>query len=280
MKNDLMGVTGRKHLPHDVPLGVGSDGQVFFITVCAAERDSQPLIQAGTPEILMESVRHRHNEGLWFARVFIVMPDHVHLLIRMSDTAVLCHSITQWKRWTARQGGFVWQRDFFDHRLRSDESSREKADYILNNPVRAGLCDKPEDWPHRWVADWDYVRLSPRAKRFENGGREASPRRPSHEGSPCKTKGRALSRGPAFWVLIVRRSPDYARERRRILIKAKAVPRPMRATVVGSGMTPTVTLSTRFVPVVAPGADSAVIRKKTDESANRPGNVVSGNKKE
>jgi hypothetical protein len=36
-----------------------------------------------------------------------------------------------WKRWTARQMGIEWQRDFFEHRLRSDESLREKTDYIL-----------------------------------------------------------------------------------------------------------------------------------------------------
>jgi len=35
--------------------------------------------------------------------------------------------------------GIKWQRDFFEHRLRSDESWREKADYILANPVRKGL---------------------------------------------------------------------------------------------------------------------------------------------
>jgi len=40
------------------------------------------------------------------------------------------------------------QKDFFEHRLRSDESAQEKSDYILVNPVRAGLVPKPEDWPY------------------------------------------------------------------------------------------------------------------------------------
>jgi hypothetical protein len=42
-----------------------------------------------------------------------------------------------------------WQRDFFDHRLRDDESFEEKAAYILNNPVRAGLVNRFEDWPYK-----------------------------------------------------------------------------------------------------------------------------------
>jgi len=48
----------------------------------------------------------------------------------------------------SRQLAVEWQQDFFEHRLRHDESAREKADYILANPVRAGLVARPEDWPH------------------------------------------------------------------------------------------------------------------------------------
>ena len=58
----------------------------------------------------------------------------------------------QWKEYTAKRLGLHWQRDFFDHRLRTDESFREKADYILMNPVRAGLCKSPGEWPHVWIA--------------------------------------------------------------------------------------------------------------------------------
>jgi hypothetical protein len=43
-----------------------------------------------------------------------------------------------------------WQDDFFEHRLRNDESARQKADYILANPVRKGLVSRAEDWPHVW----------------------------------------------------------------------------------------------------------------------------------
>jgi hypothetical protein len=59
--------------------------------------------------------------------------------------------VTLWKRWTARHLGIVWQRDFFEHRLRSDESWREKADYILANPVRKGLVKSAEDWAYVFI---------------------------------------------------------------------------------------------------------------------------------
>jgi putative transposase len=44
----------------------------------------------------------------------------------------------------------VWQRGFFDHRLRADESFEEKATYVRMNPVRKGLVGRPDDWPHLW----------------------------------------------------------------------------------------------------------------------------------
>ena len=42
-----------------------------------------------------------------------------------------------------------WQEGFFDHLLRSQESYSQKWDYVRMNPVRAGLCDMPEQWPYQ-----------------------------------------------------------------------------------------------------------------------------------
>jgi REP element-mobilizing transposase RayT len=144
---------GRKRLPHDPPSGIGTGGELFFITICSAQRDSKPLVQRGIPEILVDAVSHRNKTGTWFTRLFLVMPDHVHALIRIPIGGSLRRPISDWKRWTATKGGFEWQRDFFDHRLRGAESEREKVDYILQNPVRAGLVEKVEDWPWVWMPE-------------------------------------------------------------------------------------------------------------------------------
>ena len=77
------------------------------------------------------------------------MPDHVHALLSFPPSRnTVQQTITLWKRWTARQLGIEWQRDFFEHRLRSDERWREKADYILANPVRKGLVTDVSLWPY------------------------------------------------------------------------------------------------------------------------------------
>ena len=43
--------------------------------------------------------------------------------------------------------GSVWQEEFFDHVLRSSDSYNQKWDYVKDNPVRAGLVKKSDDWP-------------------------------------------------------------------------------------------------------------------------------------
>jgi putative transposase len=60
---------------------------------------------------------------------------------------VINKCIRDWKHWTAHRYGIRWQRDFFEHRLRNDEYFEEKVDYVLQNPVRAGLATDWRDWP-------------------------------------------------------------------------------------------------------------------------------------
>ena len=81
------------------------------------------------------------------------MPDHVHLMLSFPGTQKRIQTIvSKWKEWTAKSLHINWHRDFFEHRLRKEESLREKADYILANPVRAGLVERTEDWPYVFIA--------------------------------------------------------------------------------------------------------------------------------
>ena len=49
----------------------------------------------------------------------------------------------------------LWQREFFDHLLRSNESYKAKWAYVRMNPVRAALVERPEDWPYQGYVDYD-----------------------------------------------------------------------------------------------------------------------------
>lgn len=81
------------------------------------------------------------------------MPDHLHLLVSFPSTVDFRKIIIDWKSIIARKAGVRWQRDFFDHRLRSDESYEEKARYIRQNPARAGLAALASDWQFIWEPD-------------------------------------------------------------------------------------------------------------------------------
>jgi REP element-mobilizing transposase RayT len=144
----------RRRLPHfqksDTPL---------FITFCAGG----PLLLPGEARdlVLNHCLRERGARVDLFAAV--VMPDHVHLLltalrgpngwpfplveVMQSLKGATAHRIN---RLLCRSGP-VWQEESFDHVLRSDESLKAKCEYIRQNPVRAGLIERPEDYRWLWV---------------------------------------------------------------------------------------------------------------------------------
>jgi REP element-mobilizing transposase RayT len=92
----------------------------------------------------------------------VVMPDHVHIvftpLVANQVTFSLASITKAIKGASAHlinrqlgRGGQVWQEESFDRVLRSSEKLREKIEYIVNNPVRAGIVGRVEDYPWLWV---------------------------------------------------------------------------------------------------------------------------------
>ena len=77
----------------------------------------------------------------------LLMPDHLHGIIAFAREPGMKTTVNDWKKYLARNHGVEWQRDFFDHRLRTTAELEEKSDYIKMNPVRCGLCENPEHWP-------------------------------------------------------------------------------------------------------------------------------------
>jgi putative transposase len=143
----------RKTLPHDTPLWVDPQREIYFITINCRQRFTNQLAREEISQPLFATVRHRQEKSIWWPHLFLLMPDHLHALIAFPPSGkTLASIISQWKEWTAKEIGIVWQRDFFEHRLRQDESRRQKADYILENPVRKKLVARPQDWPFVYFA--------------------------------------------------------------------------------------------------------------------------------
>jgi putative transposase len=85
---------------------------------------------------------------------YVIMPDHVHFFVTGSDEFDLGRWIGVLKQFMARAiecgktSEPLWQRGFFDHVLRSEESYGQKWNYVRDNPVRARLVEKADDWPY------------------------------------------------------------------------------------------------------------------------------------
>ena len=90
---------------------------------------------------------------------WVVMPDHIHFLIQLQDLP-LSRVIQRFKSRSAVQlnrdcgaNGRFWSRGYWDHALRKDESIKDVSDYIIYNPVRAGIVQRPAEYPF-WDLAW------------------------------------------------------------------------------------------------------------------------------
>jgi REP element-mobilizing transposase RayT len=97
---------------------------------------------------------------------YVIMPDHMHLFVCGPDNFELGRWMGSLKRHLEKhvesarhrnpaspggrrlQKNTLWQRGFFDHVLRSDESYAQKWNYVRENPARAGFVANADDWPY------------------------------------------------------------------------------------------------------------------------------------
>ena len=103
------------------------------------------------------------------------MPNHVHVLIAPKES--LFKIVQSWKSYTGRwamkknaelglgiPGRAFWMREYWDRYIRDERHFQSVVEYIHMNPVKAGLCREPQDWPwssaHAFSAnDCRYERL-------------------------------------------------------------------------------------------------------------------------
>ncbi len=124
---------------------------LHFLTFSCYRR--APLL--GTPrsrDIFEQTLeRTRHWYGFYVAG-YVVMPEHVHLLITEPERAKLSVALQMLKQNVAHQlrgpeGGIFWQPRYYDFNVWSQPKRIEKLRYIHRNPVKRGLVEEPQDWP-------------------------------------------------------------------------------------------------------------------------------------
>jgi putative transposase len=118
----------------------------YFITTATHNRRRLFQVERNAA-LLLETIHHYRASYLLHA--YVVMPDHLHLLITPTD-------ITLERTMQLIKGGFshrlasklpVWQRGFTDHRIRDDADYNIRRNYLHRNPVEARLCESSEAYP-------------------------------------------------------------------------------------------------------------------------------------
>ena len=152
MNQSLNDGPGRKSLPHLPPIQFQNQSIIFFVTVCT--KDRQPFLnKSAIHKLLCECWIEADS---WLVGRYVVMPDHIHLFCAPSTFPPQSVQvwIKYWKSLASRHWPFsreksIWQKGFFDRQLRHQESYHEKWNYVIENPVRAGLVRNAEDWPYQ-----------------------------------------------------------------------------------------------------------------------------------
>lgn len=111
--------------------------------------------------IVKESLHHKDGEE-YNLYAYCVMPNHVHLLLvirqihrpfYMTLKSIKGFSARRANELLDRTGQPFWQAESYDHIVRSQKEFDNIIAYILNNPVKAGLVDEWNNWPHSYLAN-------------------------------------------------------------------------------------------------------------------------------
>jgi putative transposase len=93
------------------------------------------------------------HEKRYSVTAWVIMPNHVHVLLEIYDGFPLSKIIQSWKGFTARKSNIIlnrsgsfWQREYYDRFIRNEEHFNKAIQYIHMNPVKAQLVSSPEDW--------------------------------------------------------------------------------------------------------------------------------------
>lgn len=126
-------------------------GAFHFVTFSCFRR--HPLLDSTSAyrcfEHELEVVREKYQ---FVVLGYVLMPEHVHLLVSETGVASLAVALQVLKQQTSRKlkskgRAQFWRRRYYDFNVWSEEKRAEKLGYMHRNPVVRGLVATPEDWP-------------------------------------------------------------------------------------------------------------------------------------
>ena len=135
--------------------------RTYLLTAVTAQRRSVFQVSA-TAELLERTILDYRDQGKFLLHAFVIMPDHLHVLITPAPDVSLEKAMQYIK------GGFsfrlkskseVWMRSFNESQIQTADKFRNCVRYIVENPVRRGLVSTAEAYPYSSAkqGQWDPI---------------------------------------------------------------------------------------------------------------------------
>ncbi len=149
-------------LPHAVAIARKDEDDLAYGRRITAALDAglgECLLRDHPIASIVEDALLHGSESRYDLYAWVIMPNHVHVLIRQAEGCRLSDTVQGRKSWTARQinryrrhTGTVWQREYYDRYIRNQRHFDATLAYIEWNPVSARLVATPEQW--RFSSAW------------------------------------------------------------------------------------------------------------------------------
>jgi putative transposase len=125
---------------------------VYFVTTDTWQK--HPLfINTALANVVVEQILSCRDRGFYKLHAFVLMPDHLHVLLTPEETTTIEKAMQMIKGGSAHRMGLekpnkfpIWHSGFHDRWMRDAEEYRGSKRYIELNPVEAKLVEKPEDY--------------------------------------------------------------------------------------------------------------------------------------
>jgi len=127
--------------------------QPVFFSACTRQREPV-LLERDMARVLRALLDGNASRRGCALIAYAIMPDHLHVIACVAlPGGDALQFFTDFKRGAANAAlhaglGEIWQRGFWDRHTRNTRDLTRCVQYVMNNPVAEGLCERPEDWPH------------------------------------------------------------------------------------------------------------------------------------
>ncbi len=129
-------------------------GATYFVTTKAWQSTSVFQVHE-VAEVLIAKLLEYQQRGNYFLHEFVLMPNHLHLLLTPAASTTLEKAMQLIKGGSSHEihriresNSQIWQSGFHESRVMAWNDYKNKADYIYFNPVVAKLVERPQDWPY------------------------------------------------------------------------------------------------------------------------------------